>query len=261
MTPTTDAPGPPECCLIRSGDAKPSIPTPSPSLRSTLTLTTSSPSPHRYPIPHDTCITRLFHLVQIREFFSLPVAEKAAVKRTADNSRGWFNDELTKQTRDWKECIDVGPLEENRAAAAATSHKDGVNQWPAEEVLPGFRKAVEDYYSSCTSLSASLLRACAAGLQLGTGREADVPFDTAEEAFGTRAFSPHTSYLRVNFYDVCPTPVADDWGASDAGSAGGAPDVGRDGYLSINQHTDAGALTVLRQWVLCGDCGCRLLLR
>ena len=44
----------------------------------------------------------------MRAFFALPRARKAAIRRTARNSRGWFDDELTKQTRDWKQCLDVG---------------------------------------------------------------------------------------------------------------------------------------------------------
>ena len=32
----------------------------------------------------------------------------ARLRRTADNSRGWYDDELTKQRRDWKEGLDFG---------------------------------------------------------------------------------------------------------------------------------------------------------
>ena len=45
---------------------------------------------------------------QMTAFFALPRAAKATIKRTAQNSRGWFDDELTKRTRDWKECLDIG---------------------------------------------------------------------------------------------------------------------------------------------------------
>jgi isopenicillin N synthase-like dioxygenase len=38
----------------------------------------------------------------------LPVEEKKLVKRNASNSRGYFNDEFTKQKADWKEGIDIG---------------------------------------------------------------------------------------------------------------------------------------------------------
>lgn len=41
-----------------------------------------------------------------RAFFALPATTKRAVSRTATNSRGFFDDELTKRTRDWKEgCV------------------------------------------------------------------------------------------------------------------------------------------------------------
>eukprot|EP01061_Rhynchopus_euleeides_P015996 TRINITY_DN27148_c0_g3_i1.p1 TRINITY_DN27148_c0_g3~~TRINITY_DN27148_c0_g3_i1.p1 ORF type:complete len:252 (+),score=28.39 TRINITY_DN27148_c0_g3_i1:54-809(+) len=42
------------------------------------------------------------------DFFSLPKAEKGTVKRKKDNSKGWFDDELTKQKVDWKEGFDYG---------------------------------------------------------------------------------------------------------------------------------------------------------
>ena len=273
---------------------------------------------------------------QARAFFALPREAKEAVKRTASNSRGWFDDELTKQTRDWKECIDIGVVDESTAPTSSVSvptftdtvlptgptrtveaekktgaaigagkdaplppHLDGVNQWPAEDAVPGFRVAVELYFRECTRLSAILLRACAAGLQLGrmtaeAGGDPSLvlpPYVWGNEDLWD--FQPHTSYLRVNFYDVCPTPTPADWGSSDGRSGvnrcsqganiystapttaaklasregtvneeamttavdttgfvpAPAPDVTRgEGHLAVNQHTDAGALTILRQY-------------
>ena len=80
-----------------------------------------------------------------RAFFALPRGQKAAVKRSASNSRGWFDDELTKQTVDWKEGMDIGQ--------PGASEIDGVNQWPADSACPGFRPHITDYYEvhkSCT---------------------------------------------------------------------------------------------------------------
>ena len=45
---------------------------------------------------------------QQRAFFALPRDVKQGLRRTADNSRGWYDDELTKQRRDWKEGLDFG---------------------------------------------------------------------------------------------------------------------------------------------------------
>jgi isopenicillin N synthase-like dioxygenase len=42
-------------------------------------------------------------------FFRQPAARKRAISRTAENPWGFFDRELTKNTRDWKEIYDVGP--------------------------------------------------------------------------------------------------------------------------------------------------------
>ena len=44
-----------------------------------------------------------FNDVKAEFFTKIPREEKSKIKRSADNSRGWFDDELTKQTKDWKE--------------------------------------------------------------------------------------------------------------------------------------------------------------
>eukprot|EP01050_Picozoa_sp_SAG11_P014800 SAG11_NODE_1859_length_4157_cov_6.963282_3_plen_96_part_00 len=45
---------------------------------------------------------------QMKAFFSQPKTVKQQVRRTAKNSKGWYDDELTKQRVDWKEGFDVG---------------------------------------------------------------------------------------------------------------------------------------------------------
>ena len=45
---------------------------------------------------------------QCRVYFDLPHDLKNSWKRHGRNARGFFDDELTKQRRDWKECLDVG---------------------------------------------------------------------------------------------------------------------------------------------------------
>ena len=158
---------------------------------------------------------------ECRSFFELPLSVKAPIKRTASNSRGWFDDELTKQIRDWKECIDIGQ--------PGRSKVDGENQWPDPSAAPAFRPAMEKYYSHCWSLSRALLRACAVGLGMAPDH-----FD--EEA------EPHTSYLRLNYYPVCNAKIAPATHGYDE------PDPDVDGNLGINKHSDAGCLTVLRQY-------------
>jgi isopenicillin N synthase-like dioxygenase len=158
---------------------------------------------------------------ECRSFFELPLSVKRPIKRTATNSRGWFDDELTKQIRDWKECIDIGQ--------PGKSKVDGENQWPSASAAPAFRPAMERYYHHCWVLSRALLRACAVGLGMAPNH-----FD--EEA------EPHTSYLRLNYYPVCGQKIAPDTHGYDE------PDPEHEGSLGINKHSDAGCLTVLRQY-------------
>ena len=57
-----------------------------------------------------------------RWFFGLPKDVKQRIKRTSSNSRGWFDDEFTKQKLDWKEGLDIG-------VDGKTDVIDGTNQW------------------------------------------------------------------------------------------------------------------------------------
>jgi isopenicillin N synthase-like dioxygenase len=46
---------------------------------------------------------------EMRSFFYLPLSAKRAVVRTAENPWGFYDRELTKHTRDWKQIYDYGP--------------------------------------------------------------------------------------------------------------------------------------------------------
>eukprot|EP00752_Nemacystus_decipiens_P006241 g5629.t1 len=148
-----------------------------------------------------------------REMFALPKEQKAKFKRTATNARGWYDDELTKQTRDWKEGFDVGhvPHPEMPPDDPSNIVVEGYNQWPGE-IVPLFKETVDSFYSSAAEVAQLLLEGLAS--HLGLPRRHFAP-----------SFEPHTSYLRLNYYPVCPEPST----------------------LSVNRHTDAGALTVLLQ--------------
>jgi isopenicillin N synthase-like dioxygenase len=148
----------------------------------------------------------------MHDFFALEPAQKRAIERTADNTWGWYDRELTKNTRDWKEILDVGP--------ASGSNRP---QWPAE--LPAFRPLVERYYRACESLAYPLLRALSACLGM-PARHLDAFFDG------------HTSFLRLNHYPPCAAPAGPD---DPSGAGDGTPAFG------INHHTDSGALTILFQ--------------
>lgn len=62
-------------------------------------------------------------------------------QRTASNARGWYDDELTKQTRDWKEGFDVGHVPEPKLPPDHPSNVvvEGYNQWPSPGTVPGFK--------------------------------------------------------------------------------------------------------------------------
>lgn len=148
---------------------------------------------------------------ETRAFFHQDSASKRSIERTADNPWGFYDRELTKNTLDWKEVFDVGP-----AGAAAIRP-----QWPAR--LPGFRPAVEAFYRACEGLSFRLLEALSLNLGMGAGDLAG-------------SFRPHSSFLRLNYYPVCPLPERPRHLLTPTA-----------GHLGINHHTDAGALTVLLQ--------------
>ena len=56
----------------------------------------------------------------IRSFFSLPQSEKEKISRTDQNPWGFFDQELTKNTPDWKEIFDCASQKHISACA-----KDG----------------------------------------------------------------------------------------------------------------------------------------
>ncbi|HEU4620300.1 MAG TPA: 2OG-Fe(II) oxygenase family protein [Gammaproteobacteria bacterium] len=145
-------------------------------------------------------------------FFALPLSAKHAITRTAENPWGFYDRELTKHTRDWKQVYDYGPTDGGAL----------VPQFPRE--LPELAPAVTRFYAACDALALELVAAISANLGM--------PRNALD-----RYFRPdHTSFLRLNYYPPCPAP------ARPAGF-----NVARAGHLGVNAHTDAGALTLLLQ--------------
>jgi isopenicillin N synthase-like dioxygenase len=149
---------------------------------------------------------------EMRAFFRQPPGAKREILRTAENPWGYFDQELTKNTRDWKEVYDFGPAD----------GKTIEPQWP--QALPGFEPAMQNYYVHCERVAHRLLAALSMNLGL--------PPADLEQHFG----DAHTSFLRLNYYPACPTPVAPE-GLNKA----------EGGYLGVNHHTDSGVLTLLLQ--------------
>lgn len=161
---------------------------------------------------------------EMRRFFAQPDPAKQAVRRSAENPWGYYDSELTKNTPDWKEIFDFGrlPFPERPEDDPANLGVDGRNRWPAE--LPGFRETMEAWLVACERVAFRLLEAMALGLGAPPDR------------FGS-AFRPtHSSFVRLNHYPTCNDPAPPD-----------APDLPTRGRLGVNQHADAGALTLVAQ--------------
>jgi len=122
---------------------------------------------------------------QARDFFARPAAAKRTIERTAENPWGFYDRELTKNTRDWKEVFDYGPPDGGALRP----------QWPS--AMPRFEAAVLAHYASCVSLAHRLL----AAISLNLGMPAD--------HLGAFFKTAQTSFLRLNFYPVAPPGVAD----------------------------------------------------
>eukprot|EP00521_Asterionellopsis_glacialis_P016347 CAMPEP_0195301076 /NCGR_PEP_ID=MMETSP0707-20130614/28688_1 /TAXON_ID=33640 /ORGANISM="Asterionellopsis glacialis, Strain CCMP134" /LENGTH=397 /DNA_ID=CAMNT_0040363931 /DNA_START=44 /DNA_END=1237 /DNA_ORIENTATION=+ len=172
---------------------------------------------------------------QMKCYFDLPHDEKLRHKRNERNARGFFDDELTKQRRDWKEAIDIGvPGSRDWSTPDNNSENaclDGFNQFPHAEDLPNFRPTIVKYFEACSKLSDELAILMAEGL--GCKEETmDHQDDTDDLSLVGSLRRHHTSYLRMNYYPVCPSTTETD---------------GEPQPLGISPHKDAGFLTVLVQ--------------
>lgn len=171
--------------------------------------------------------------LQSKRFFNLNHQTKVQLKRDAGNARGFFDDELTKQRRDWKECIDIGvPGSRDWSKpddCPQNACLDGFNRLPTNNennsdeigsLETDYRKAVVNYFDACSDLSHRLAVLMARGL----GRDETDPFLVDMQ-------KRHTSYLRSNYYPPCMEGTVDNVGKP----------------LGISPHYDAGFLTVLLQ--------------
>jgi isopenicillin N synthase-like dioxygenase len=124
-------------------------------------------------------------LSEMEHFFALSHAEKLSVERTAENPWGFYDRELTKNVRDWKEIFDIGPASRGGPFSGAST------PWPA---LTNFRGIMEAYYAACESLALALLADIGECLGVRPG--------TLEREFG----EGHSSFLRLNYYPPCTNP-------------------------------------------------------
>lgn len=159
----------------------------------------------------DVAVLRLLQ-AQARAFFAQPDSARQAIARSDENPWGYYDAELTKNTRDWKQIFDYGPADGGSLRP----------QWPAG--LPAFEPAVCAYYDACERLAKRLIGAVSTNLGM--------PDDYLQGFFGTA----QSSFIRLNHYPACPTPEAPE-GVSTP----------QHGFLGVNHHTDSGALTLLLQ--------------
>ena len=166
------------------------------------------------------------YVEQCKLYFQLPHETKLQWKRNDANARGFFDDELTKQRKDWKQALDFGvPGSRDWSLPdddPSNMCLDGWNQFPSSEVLPDFRPTVTKYFDECAKLSDRIAILMAKGL--GQSPDCDILKKLREH---------HSSYLRVNYYPTCDVET----------------NVDEDGVvpLGISPHRDAGFLTVLLQ--------------
>jgi isopenicillin N synthase-like dioxygenase len=164
-----------------------------------------------------------------RAFFALPKDIKNTVRRAEDNARGYFDSELTKNKLDWKEVFDYAGRQEDGPAddAGYKRLRHDENQWPSDEVLPGFRVTLREYFDKVEHIARRLTQVFAVAL----GERSDF-FDqffhqqVAHSGNKALAISDNTSGLRLNHYPVSPEPEK---------------------TMGVYHHTDGGALTVLLQ--------------
>jgi len=143
-----------------------------------------------------------------REFFAQSSRAKRRMLRDADNPWGWYDQELTKNQRDWKEIYDFGPADGDKLRP----------RWPTGTFRLRFEPVIRAYYASCQTLALRLLSAIATNLGVSAERLAG-GFE-----------GPHTSFLRLNYYPRYPLASGED-----------VPPFG------VGEHTDSGALTLLLQ--------------
>jgi len=153
----------------------------------------------------------------LEELFALPEGVKECIdKRRSPQFRGWeqVGAELTDNRVDHREQLDVSSEHPPYPADADPPYLrlDGPNQWLPEEVLPGFRALVGQFFTRLGAIADELMGVLAVGLGL--------PEDSFRVRFGERPLS----FVKLISYPRTPP-----------------------GEAGVNGHHDAGFLTVLLQ--------------
>jgi isopenicillin N synthase-like dioxygenase len=157
------------------------------------------------------------HIDLQRRFFALPESTKATIdKSRSPHFRGWegVGAELTGGLPDLREQLDLSTEHPVRGLAVEPAYLrlDGPNQWLADDVLPGFRAHMAEYFERMAAVADTLLEVFAVGLGLET--------EHLRRVFGERPLS----FVKLISYPPTPSDGA-----------------------GVNPHHDAGFLTLLLQ--------------
>lgn len=157
------------------------------------------------------------HISYQDSFFALPEADKASIdKMLSPHFRGWerVGAELTGGRPDLREQLDLSVENPVRGLDLEPPYLrlDGPNQWLSEDVLPGFRDHMDQYFTKMSAVADELLDAFSLGLGLEIAH--------LRQVFGELPIS----FVKLITYP--PTP---------------------EGGAGVNPHHDAGFLTLLLQ--------------
>lgn len=157
------------------------------------------------------------YLEQMQAFFALPEDVKARIdKAWSRHFRGWerVGAELTDNRPDYREQLDLSGENPSYPVDVEPPYLrlDGPNQWLDDDVLPGFRATVEEFFTRMGAVADRLMGLLALGLGLDE--------DHFRHVFGERPLP----FVKLISYPATPT-----------------------GEAGVNAHHDAGFLTILMQ--------------
>lgn len=107
----------------------------------------------------------------MRRLFALPERQKALIdKRRSRHFRGWesVGSEYTNGRPDIREQVDLWSETSARALDAEPAYLRllGPNQWLTDDVLPGYRATVSEWFARCEALAIELMAILSRGLGL-----------------------------------------------------------------------------------------------
>uniref|UniRef100_A0A3B3RJF2 Si:dkey-10o6.2 n=1 Tax=Paramormyrops kingsleyae TaxID=1676925 RepID=A0A3B3RJF2_9TELE len=148
-----------------------------------------------------------------KKFFLLPEEVKIPLSRMSNtDNHGWVAPEIERlnpsRPGDLKEAFNITSL-----------HTDAA--WPAEDVVPGFRKAFESFFMRCKDLSLHVLRVMALSLDI----DVDI-FVNSHKSIGS---STNGSTLRILYYPPVKRAMV------------------KESQLRCGEHSDYGSISLLFQ--------------